>query len=216
MSPSSRPPNCTAAPGDPAAGAPDPKRGPIPASASPADAGVRAEAGASGASSRDKELEKARDLRETDERVNRAIDEAKEAAAWLRSSRRHDDDESLHQRLARRTGTGLTSYGLVLEGLDSALAADEAEKILDAFPDVTATVVYSPGRAWITAPDDLAPDALIGALEAHGIVAYLTRNSLRRRATRLDTAPRRRPGRLGLCSADAGAHPPPGLAGDGF
>ncbi|MFD5868382.1 heavy metal translocating P-type ATPase [Corynebacterium sp. NPDC060344] len=139
------------------------------------------------------EQERVRDLRETDERVSRAIDEAKEAAAWLRSKRYSDDDESLHQRLARRTGTALTSYGMVLEGLDSALAAEEAEKILDAFPDVRATVVYSPGRAWITAPDDFAPDVLIAALAEHGIGAYLTRNSLRRRATRLDAAPRRRP-----------------------
>ena len=111
---------------------------------------------------------------ETNERDSRAIDEAKEAAAWLRSKRRSDDDESLHQRLARRTGTGLTSYGLVLNGLESALAADEAEKILDAFPGVRATVVYSPGRAWVTAPDDLAPDVLIAALAEHGIGAYLT------------------------------------------
>lgn len=193
MSPSSRPPNCTAAPSDPGEGAPDPEDGATPTSAGASDAGHRGRSATADASVHDAEPGKARELRETDERVNRAINEAKEAAAWLRSSRRHDDDESLHQRLARRTGTGLTSYGLVLEGLESALAADEAEKILDAFPDVTATVVYSPGRAWITAPDDLPPDTLIGALEEHGIVAYLTRNSLRRRATRLDAAPRRRP-----------------------
>ncbi|MFC3849231.1 heavy metal translocating P-type ATPase [Corynebacterium hansenii] len=189
MSSSSRPRNCTAAPGEPSASAPDAKRGPSPASAAPADAGVRADS----RSAATPEQDRARDLRETDERVTRAIDEAKAAAAWLHSSRRRDDDESLHQRLARRTGAGLTSYGLVLEGLDSALAADEAERILDGFPGVRATVVYSPGRAWITAPDDVAPDVLIAALAEHGIGAYLTRNSLRRRATRLDAAPRRRP-----------------------
>lgn len=190
MSPSTnRPPNCTAAPGDPSATAPDPKRGPAPAADTPSEYRTVA-----GEDSREAaQLDKARDLLETDERVSRAIDEAKEAAAWLRSKRRSDDDESLHQRLARRTGTGLTSYGLVLNGLESALAADEAEKILDAFPGVRATVVYSPGRAWVTAPDDLAPDVLIAALAEHGIGAYLTRNSLRRRATRLDAAPRRRP-----------------------
>ena len=140
------------------------------------------------------EQERARDLRETDERVTRAIDEAKLAAAKLvRPRGRADGDESLHQRLARRTGTGLTSFGLVLEGLESALEADEAERILAGFPGVRATVVYQPGRAWVTAPDDIAPDVLIAALAEHGIGAYLTRNSLRRRATRLDASPRRRP-----------------------
>ena len=136
---------------------------------------------------------RARDVRETDERVSRAIDDAKESAAWLRSRGGGGDGESMHQRLARRTGTGLTSFGLVLENLDSALAADEAESILNDFPGVRATVVYEPGRAWITAPDDIVPDVLVEALAERGIGSYLTRSSLRRRATRLDAAPRRRP-----------------------
>lgn len=137
--------------------------------------------------------DRARDLRESDARVTRAIDEAKEAAAWLRSRSSTSEGESMHQRLARRTGAGLTSFGLVLEGLDTALAADEAERILRDFPGVSASVVFEPGRAWVTAPDDIPPDLLVAALAEHGIHAYLTRNSLRRRATRLDVAPRRRP-----------------------
>lgn len=133
------------------------------------------------------------ELDDIDRRVAVAIDEAKAAAAMFRSRGGSSNGESLHQRLARRTGTGLTSFGLVLEGMESALDADEAERVLSEFPGVRATVVYSPGRAWVTTPDDLPPDVLIEALEEHGIGAYLTRSSLRRRATRLDKKPRRRP-----------------------
>lgn len=132
-------------------------------------------------------------LDDLDRRVTSAIDEAKAAAATFRSRSGKDDGESMHQRLARRTGHGLTSFGLVLGDLDSALAANEAERILTSFPGVRASVVYDPGRAWITAPDDLVPDDLIRALADNGINAYLTRSSLRRRATRLDKTPRRRP-----------------------
>ena len=132
-------------------------------------------------------------LDDLDRRVTSAIDEAKAAAATFRSRSGKDDGESMHQRLARRSGRGLTSFGLVLDGLDSALAAHDAERILNGFPGVRATVVYDPGRAWITAPDDHVPDDLIRALADNGIHAYLTRNSLRRRATRLDKKPRRRP-----------------------
>ncbi|MEJ5919003.1 MULTISPECIES: heavy metal translocating P-type ATPase [unclassified Corynebacterium] len=134
------------------------------------------------------------ELLEIDNRVTEAIGEAKLAASrvgLMRSSTR--DEESMHQRLARRTGAGLTSFGLVMEDLNTAMDAAKAEKILNEFPGVHATVVLDPGRAWITGPDDMVPEELLDALEEHGIEAYLTRSSLRRRATRLDVAPRRRP-----------------------
>ena len=48
------------------------------------------------------EQDRARDLRETDERVTRAIDEAKLAAAKLVRVDRGDDDEPGHDRLPFR------------------------------------------------------------------------------------------------------------------
>lgn len=186
MSDAAHPRNCTAAPATPAE--------PSPSSAAPdAAAPAEPEPSAPRAPLPDRDAERARQFREDDERVTRAIDDAKQAAAWLHARRPSDDQESLHQRLSRRTGVALASYGFVLDGLESALDAEEAERVLSGFPGVRATVVYDPGRAWITAPDDLPPDTLIEALGEHGFGAYLTRNSLRRRATRLDVAPRRRP-----------------------
>lgn len=129
-----------------------------------------------------------------DERVSQAIAEAKSAALKaLPRSRRVHDEESAHQRLAKRSGRSNTAFGLVLEGLETAEAAERAERALEAFPNVTATVVYNPGRAWITAPDDINPNEFIEVLKNVGIDSYLTRSTLRRRATRLDAAPLRRP-----------------------
>lgn len=129
-----------------------------------------------------------------DEQVARAIDEAKEAARWaLPQSRRAHDEESAQQRLAKRTGRTNTAFALVLEGLHSAEDAARAELALTSFPDVTASVVYNPGRAWITAPDDVGPEQFVNALKDIGVDAYLTRSTLRRRATRLEAPPTRRP-----------------------
>lgn len=128
------------------------------------------------------------------DRVSTAIAEAKDAAKKaLPRSRRVSDEESAHQRLARRNGRSNTAFGLVLEGLEDAEAAAKAEKLLQSFPGVTATVVYQPMRAWITAPDDTNPNVFIEALAEIGIDAYLTRTTLRRRVTRLSSMPRRRP-----------------------
>lgn len=128
------------------------------------------------------------------DRVSTAIAEAKDAAEKaLPRSRRVSDEESAHQRLARRNGRSNTAFGLVLDGLADAEAAERAEKVLQSFPGVTATVVYQPMRAWITAPDDTNPNVFIEALATIGIDAYLTRSTLRRRATRLSSSPRRRP-----------------------
>lgn len=129
-----------------------------------------------------------------DERVSAAIAEAKDAAIKANPRRRQaNDEESAHQRLARRTGKGFAAFGLVLDKLDNAIDAEEVEKLLLEFPHVRAKVVYDPGRAWITAPDDLAPDTVIEKLREAGYTAYLTRTSLHRRATRLEVSPRRRP-----------------------
>lgn len=134
-----------------------------------------------------------RELDEIDDRVTIAIQEAKAAAAKIRSSRSSAEEESAGQRLARRTGIARTSFGMVLYGLDEVTDAADAEEALQSIPGVIATVVYHTGRAWITAPDDVTPDQLIDVLAEIGIDAGLTRSSLRRRATRLDTRPRRRP-----------------------
>ncbi len=135
------------------------------------------------------------ELRQIDRRVTDAIGEAKRAASLIDSMRSAgpDEEESLHQRLARRTGTGLTSFGLVLEGIDTAADVNKVQAVLEQFPSIHASVVVNPGRAWITAPDDTNPEDVIQALAGKGIDAYLTRSSLRRRATRLETQPRRRP-----------------------
>ncbi|MBV7294549.1 HAD-IC family P-type ATPase [Corynebacterium sp. TAE3-ERU12] len=133
------------------------------------------------------------ELERIDERVSVAIAEAKAAARKIRSPRRDSEDESAQERLARRFGTSRTSFGMVVTGMTEAMDAAAAEEALQEIPGVTATVVYDTGRAWITAPDVVTPDQLIDVLDEQGLTAYLTRSSLRRRATRLDTKPRRRP-----------------------
>ncbi|WP_448851659.1 heavy metal translocating P-type ATPase [Corynebacterium sp. 335C] len=136
-----------------------------------------------------------KDLAELDERVTRAIAEARAAAGRLDGPRRPSgrDEGDMARRLAERTGFGRTSFALVLEGMESGVDAMEAEEVLEEFDDVVATVVFQTSRAWITAPDHLNPDLLVEALEDIGLRARLTRSSLRRRAIRLGEVPRRRP-----------------------
>ncbi|MDK7110916.1 heavy metal translocating P-type ATPase [Corynebacterium amycolatum] len=129
-----------------------------------------------------------------DNRVEQAIVDAKVAARKaLPRSRQDIDEESAHQRLAHRRGQSNTAFALILENLENAESAERAEHVLESFPDVTASVVYKPGRAWITAPDTIDPNQFIEALREVGIESYLTRSTLRRRATRLDVSQHRRP-----------------------
>lgn len=129
-----------------------------------------------------------------DDRVEQAIADAKDAARKaLPHSRKALDEESAHQRLANRSGRSNTAFALILENLDNAECAERAERVLESFPGVTASVVYKPGRAWITGPDDIDPNKFITALRDIGIKSYLTRSTLRRRATRLDVSQHRRP-----------------------
>lgn len=135
-----------------------------------------------------------KDLAELDERVTRAIAEARAAAGRLEGRRPSARDEGeLARRLAQRTGPGRTAFALVLEGMESGVDALEAERVLEDHPGVVATVVFQTQRAWITAPDELNPDVLIDALADMGVEAHMTRSSLRRRASRLGESPRRRP-----------------------
>lgn len=129
-----------------------------------------------------------------DNRVEQAIVDAKVAARKaLPRSRQDIDEESAHQRLAHRRGQSNTAFALILENLENAESAERAEHVLESFPDVTASVVYKPGRAWITAPDTIDPNQFIEALREIGVESYLTRSTLRRRATRLDVSQHRRP-----------------------
>ncbi|MDO5030908.1 MAG: HAD family hydrolase [Corynebacterium sp.] len=129
-----------------------------------------------------------------DDRVEQAIEDAKVAAAKaLPHSRQVLEEESPHQRLANRNGRSNTAFALILDNMDDAEKAERAEKVLESFPGVTASVVYKPGRAWITAPDHIDPNTFIEALREIDVDSYLTRSTLRRRATRLDVSQHRRP-----------------------
>lgn len=129
-----------------------------------------------------------------DDRVEQAIVDAKVAAAKaLPHTRQVFEEESAHQRLATRSGRSNTAFALVLEHMENAEDAERAERVLESFPGVTASVIYKPGRAWITGPDDIDPNEFIKALREIGLDAYLTNSTLRRRATRLDVTQHRRP-----------------------
>lgn len=134
-----------------------------------------------------------RELAELDDRVTRAIADAKAAADQLDGRRPQDVEGAMQRRLARRTGHGRTSFAFVLEGLNSAVEAVELEEAVEsAHPGVTITVIYETSRAWVTAPDEVSPDAIIDDLADLGVAARLTRSSLRRRSARLSTSTVRR------------------------
>lgn len=132
-----------------------------------------------------------KDLRAAERQVEAAIAEARKAADKAGLGNR-TDEESLHLRLARRSGGGWTSFALELEGVKSAVHVTEIQRALNNIDGVRASVIYPTSTAWVTVPDDVNPEDLIEKLAEVGVKAYLTRSSLRRRAERLEIANRRK------------------------
>lgn len=125
-------------------------------------------------------------LRKSEQQMDTAIAAAKEAAKQAGVAGSVGLDESPQMRLARRKGGAYTSFTLELEGLGSALDVKDIEAELRSLKNVRASVVYESAKAWVTAPDDIAPDEIAAVFARHGVRAYLTHASLRRRAERLE------------------------------
>lgn len=121
-----------------------------------------------------------------EQQMDTAIAEAKAAAQKAGIPGTIDADESPQVRLARRKGGAYTSFTLELEGLDSAVAVSAIEEELRQLRGVRATVVYESATAWVTAPDDVSPDEIAEVFAHHGVRAFLTHATLRRRAERLE------------------------------
>ncbi|QGU02947.1 Copper-exporting P-type ATPase A [Corynebacterium kalinowskii] len=130
-------------------------------------------------------------LRSSEKQMDVAIAEAKKAAVEAGVPASVGSDESAHVRLARRQASAHTSFALELEGLESALHVADIEERLDQHRGIRATIVYESATAWITAPDDVAPDEIIAIFADFGVKASLTNASLRRRAERLTQVSRR-------------------------
>lgn len=76
------------------------------------------------------------------------------------------------------------SYAFDLDGLTNAPDVADIEIALEAVPGVRARIVYPKATAWITAPDTVDPDELVGIIAGFGVTAVLTDLSLRRRILR--------------------------------
>lgn len=130
-------------------------------------------------------------LENSERQVAEAIAQAKQAAHMAGLNTAAGAEESPHLRLARRSGGGLTTFSLHLEGVKSAAHVRELESALASIDGVSATVIYPTSMAWVTAPDDVAPDEAVSVLAELGVTAELTRSSLQRRAERLEIQHRR-------------------------
>ncbi|MDU0479033.1 HAD family hydrolase [Staphylococcus chromogenes] len=127
-----------------------------------------------------------RNLRHSEQQMDSAIAAAKEAAKQVGIGGSTDLDESPQVRLARRKGGAFTSFTMELEGLRSAVDVADIEDELRAMRGVRANVVYESATAWVTATDDVSPDQIAEVFARHGVKAFLTHASLRRRAERLE------------------------------
>ncbi|AKK04043.1 heavy metal translocating P-type ATPase [Corynebacterium epidermidicanis] len=125
-------------------------------------------------------------LRRSEQQMESAIAAAKEAAKQAGVTGTGDSEESPQLRLARRKGGAYTSFTLELEGLRSAVDVKAIEAELQSLKGVKASVVYESQTAWVTAPDDVNPDQIAEVFAAHGVKAFLTHASLRRRAERFE------------------------------
>lgn len=122
-----------------------------------------------------------------DRELSTAISEAKSAAAKagvaapnrvtggrLGELLGSDDAEEL-------VASGKSSFAFDLDGMEHASAAGELEEILNELPGVDVRIVYPTKRAWVTANNNIDPNAVITVFEEHGVTATLTESSLRRR-----------------------------------
>lgn len=122
-----------------------------------------------------------------DKELSSAIKEAKSAAE---KAGVHASGRVLGTRLSELLSepdadellsTGKSSFAFDLKGMENASQAGELESYFDQLPGVDMRIVFPTQRAWVTANNNIDPNAVIAVFEEHGVTATLTESSLRRR-----------------------------------
>lgn len=123
--------------------------------------------------------------------LGRSIEDAHEAArkaGFAIGGEPYDTDHSGWAAAGELAHRPHVSYSFLLKELPAVPDVNKVEAAVESLDGVQCRIVYPTATAWVTAPDNMSPEAIVKVFAEHGIVAAMSETSLVRYAARAQNA----------------------------